>query len=174
MSTEPLLRISGIQVEGLFDRFDHQVDLNPDDRVTILHGPNGVGKTMLLRMVNDLLSGRYNLFLQIPFRRFVLAFTDGSKIDLTIDHHPGQANTGPSKMLKLSLQKAGKQREAHEISSNEDILSRAEALARQFPWISRVGDNDWIDGRDENLMTSEGIVELYADEMSSRDSTTMH
>jgi len=54
MSTEPPLRIFSIQAEGLFDLFDHQVDLESDDRVTILHGPNGVGKTMLLRMVNDL------------------------------------------------------------------------------------------------------------------------
>jgi len=62
MNDQSLLRISSIRVEGLFDQFDHQVDLKLDDRVTILHGPNGVGKTMLLRMVNDLLSRRDGLF----------------------------------------------------------------------------------------------------------------
>jgi len=36
MSTEPLLHISSIQVEGLFDLFDHRIDLKPDDRVTVL------------------------------------------------------------------------------------------------------------------------------------------
>lgn len=161
MSDQSLLRISGVQVEGLFDRFDHQVDLKSDDRVTILHGPNGVGKTMLLRMVNDLLLGKYRLFRQIPFRRFALTFTDGSKIDLTIDHPPAE----PSKTLELSLLRDGKQQEAHKISSGEDILSRAEAVARKFPWISRVGENEWIDGRDGDLMTTEQVLELYADDI---------
>ncbi len=136
MSAEPLLRVSGIQVEGLFDLFDHQVDLKPDDRVTILHGPNGVGKTILLRMVNDLLLGRYDLFLRIPFQHFALTLTDGSRndsgseIELTVDPHPSQANAGPPKKLKLSLLKAGEQRETYEFSSSESILSgMEEALA---------------------------------------------
>lgn len=161
MSDQSLLRISGVQVEGLFDRFDHQVDLKSDDRVTILHGPNGVGKTMLLRMVNDLLIGRYSLFMRIPFRRFALTFTDGSKIDLTIDHFTAE----PSKTLKLSLLRDGKQQEAHEISSGEDILSRAEAVVLQRPWMSRVGENEWIDERDGDLITTEQVVEFYADDI---------
>ncbi|MCB2262878.1 MAG: ATP-binding protein [Candidatus Thiosymbion ectosymbiont of Robbea hypermnestra] len=165
MSDQSLLRISGVQVEGLFDRFDHQVDLKSDDRVTILHGPNGVGKTMLLRMVNDLLLGKYRLFRQIPFRRFALTFTDGSKIDLTIEHHPSQANADPSKTLELSLLRDGKQQETHEISIGEDILSRAEAVAQQFPWISRVGENEWIDGRDGDLITTEQVLEFHADDI---------
>jgi len=129
MSTEPLLRVSSVQVEGLFDQFDHRVDLEPNERVTILHGPNGVGKTMLLRMVNDLLRGRYNLFLKVPFRRFALTLTDGSGIDLAISH-PSQATVGPSKKLKLSLLENGKQKEPYEFSSSNDVLSRMEeALA---------------------------------------------
>ncbi|WP_133513070.1 AAA family ATPase [Candidatus Thiosymbion oneisti] len=170
MSTESLLRVSSIQVEGLFDLYDHQVDLKPDDRVTILHGPNGVGKTMLLRMVNDLLIGRYNLFLQIPFRRFTLIFTDGSEIELTVDPHPSQANSRPFKMLVLSLREDGKQKETLEIPSGEDILSRAEAVAREFPWISRVGENQWFDERGDYLMTSEEVVELYTDGTPPRGS----
>jgi len=165
MSTEPLLRVSSIQVEGLFDLYDHRVDLKPDDRVTILHGPNGVGKTMLLRMVNDLLIGRYSLFMQIPFRRFALTLTDGSQLDLTISHRPSQVNTEPSKVLKLSLLEAGEQRETYEIFGNEDILSRAEVLVRRFPWINRIGEDEWHDGRDDSLMTTEEVVDLYVDEM---------
>lgn len=45
MSTEPPLRVRSIQVDGLFDLFDHRVGLKLDDRVTILRGPNGMGKT---------------------------------------------------------------------------------------------------------------------------------
>lgn len=43
-----LLRIESISVEGLFGLYDHTIPLNLEDRVTIIHGPNGVGKTKIL------------------------------------------------------------------------------------------------------------------------------
>ena len=53
-----LLRVTKIRVDDLFDRYNHEVDLHLDERVTIIHGPNGVGKTVLLRLTADLLSGK--------------------------------------------------------------------------------------------------------------------
>lgn len=74
----PLLRVARIEVEGLFGLYSHRIELNLDERVTILHGPNGVGKTMLLRMVDLVLEGSWGGLRQIPFRTFSIAFTDGS------------------------------------------------------------------------------------------------
>jgi predicted ATP-binding protein involved in virulence len=70
-----LLRIKSISVEGLFGLYDHTIPLNLEDRVTIIHGPNGVGKTMLLQWTAALLRGELSVFLDIPFRRFVVNFT---------------------------------------------------------------------------------------------------
>ena len=36
--------------------FDHEIPLNQESRITIIHGPNGVGKTVLMRMVSWLVS----------------------------------------------------------------------------------------------------------------------
>jgi predicted ATP-binding protein involved in virulence len=44
---DQMLRVSSVSVTGLFGIYDHSFDLNSTDRVTILHGPNGVGKTIL-------------------------------------------------------------------------------------------------------------------------------
>ena len=32
------------EIRSLFGYFDHKVPLKTDDRITIIHGPNGVGK----------------------------------------------------------------------------------------------------------------------------------
>lgn len=74
----PLLRVARIEVEGLFGLYSHRIELNLDERVTILHGPNGVGKTMLLRMVDFVLGGRWYGLGTVPFRLFHVHFTDGT------------------------------------------------------------------------------------------------
>ena len=40
-------RLQRVVVDGLFRTYDHEIELNLADRVTLLHGPNGVGKTSI-------------------------------------------------------------------------------------------------------------------------------
>ena len=48
------MRIKQIEVTNLFGVFNHVVPLKFTDNITIIHGPNGLGKTVLLKMVNGL------------------------------------------------------------------------------------------------------------------------
>jgi len=78
MTDSTPLRIKRIEVEGLFGLYHHLIDLNLEDRVTILHGSNGVGKTVLLRMINAIFNNNYlNYFYAVPFNKFSMEFTDG-------------------------------------------------------------------------------------------------
>src|SRR5436189_4252725 len=76
------MRIKSITVNGLFGLFNHRVDLHLDDRATIIHGPNGFGKTTILRLVASIFSADLNLLLRIPFRTFSVSFEDDSIINL--------------------------------------------------------------------------------------------
>lgn len=44
--------ITQIEVKKLFNIYNHTINLNPN--ITILHGPNGVGKTTILQMLDDM------------------------------------------------------------------------------------------------------------------------
>ncbi len=68
------MRITNIAVKGLFGMFDHEIPLNQESRITIVHGPNGVGKTVLLRMVHGLFNFEYEYIGGIPFDSFVVEF----------------------------------------------------------------------------------------------------
>lgn len=74
------MRLKHISVTGLFRIFDHEVPLNVEDRITIIHGLNGFGKTILLRMVHGALTGSLMLFRSVSFTRFALTFDDGSSL----------------------------------------------------------------------------------------------
>ncbi|WP_180277445.1 AAA family ATPase, partial [Nostoc sp. 'Peltigera malacea cyanobiont' DB3992] len=76
------MRIKQISVSGLFGIFDHTIPLNMDDRITVIHGPNGFGKTAMLRILNGFFNSRYSELRTIPFKKFRAEFDDGSKIEI--------------------------------------------------------------------------------------------
>ena len=95
MTDAPLLRVRAIRVEGLFGLYDHDIPLNQEQRVTILHGPNGVGKTVLLRMTHGLFTGRVSELSRVPFRRFEVELSNGVRVTVTQsseqDPEPGRS-----------------------------------------------------------------------------------
>ncbi|MFM9266883.1 AAA family ATPase [Tychonema sp. BBK16] len=77
------MRINKISVTKLFGVFNHPVSLNMEDRITIIHSPNGFGKTALLRLINGLFNSRYSEIRTIPFEEFRIDFDDGSYLQIT-------------------------------------------------------------------------------------------
>jgi predicted ATPase len=175
--SEPLLRVNNIQVEGLFELFNHRVDLNTNERVTILHGPNGVGKTMILRMVNALLDARFALFQRVSFHRFALELTDSRTVEITLGpaklprkslKAPSGWRKKPLRSLHLTLFRGGKQIDRHDISADQDVAVMADAIASRIPWVHRYDEDVWLDEREGTvLLLPEEVVARYAHEVPS-------
>lgn len=73
------MRVKGVHVQGLFGVFDHHIPLTSSERVTIIHGPNGYGKTVVLNMIAGLVRADYQIFERIPFSEFRLELEDESQ-----------------------------------------------------------------------------------------------
>ncbi|MBD2391009.1 AAA family ATPase [Aphanizomenon flos-aquae NRERC-008] len=76
------MRIKQISVSGLFGIFDHIIPLNMDDRITVIHGHNGFGKTAMLRILNAFFNSRYPELRTIPFSKFCVEFDNGSNVEI--------------------------------------------------------------------------------------------
>lgn len=72
-----MIQLSHFQVFGLFVLFDHQISFRIDERVTIIHAPNGFGKTAILKMIAGLFGGSLLVFRQYEFSEVRFVFTDG-------------------------------------------------------------------------------------------------
>ena len=165
MNDTSLLRVKNIHVDGLFGLFNHSVEMKLDERVTILHGPNGVGKTMLLQMVNAFLKGQYSLFQKVPFKRFALEFTDDSKVELTTDQNEPTTKHAKKRLI-FYLFRQGKLVEEHDVSL--DVLSMAEDIESWVPWLRRVEDDLWLDEESTEFLSAEKMISSYQDEIPSR------
>ncbi len=76
------MRIKQISVIGLFGIFNHVIPLNMDDRITVIHGPNGFGKTAMLTILDGLFNSRYSKLRTIPFSKFCVEFDDDSNMEI--------------------------------------------------------------------------------------------
>lgn len=77
------MRIKQIEVTGLFGMFDHVIPLNMEDRITIIYGLNGVGKTATIKLLNSLFNFDFSELEAIPFKTFKIEFDDYEFIQLS-------------------------------------------------------------------------------------------
>ena len=156
MAESAFLRLQRIVVDGLFGTYNHDIKLNLNDRVTLLHGPNGVGKTVILEMISALLQERFDYFGKIPFSRFFLVFDDSSTLKL-------EANDGAEsedQRYLLTLTRSGKSQEA-----TVGRASTATVIAAGVKHLQPHRDlaHAWIDMRDGEVLSAREVISRYAD-----------
>ena len=159
MVQSDFLRLQRIRVDGLFGTYNHVINLNLQDRVTLLHGPNGVGKTVILGMINALLQERFDYFRRTPFSRFSLVFHDGSNLELQAND---ETDINDRRYL-LKLTRNGISQSAtvgHGLGA-ADIAEKTEFL-RPHGYM----EDTWIDMRDQEVLSGGEVLSLYADRVS--------
>lgn len=129
-----------IQFEKLFGRFDYNVVLNPDG-LTILTGPNGYGKSTILKSIDAMRQGFSGLFFfcRLDFKRIVMSFENNRKVVIEKKDH------------KLLID---------EISIDEEIFERniLNSLDKR-PYYSRLTENTWFDRRRGTRISLDDYIE---------------
>ncbi len=74
--------IKQIVVKKLFGTLDHTIPLY-EDGTTILVGPSGIGKTVILKLLNELFSKSNKILQTIPFDEFRVDFEDNTSLWVT-------------------------------------------------------------------------------------------
>ena len=160
MREPPLLRLRRIEVDGLFGIYDHRIDLNLRDRVTLLHGPNGVGKTSVLRMVDALLRNDFACFKRIPFARFLLGFEDGSTLELqALRNVEGSGGEGAG-ALRLTRADGASDTGPVDLRPSE-VASIAARIDYLQPHYHR--RDAWIDVRDGEVLSEIDVLSRFGD-----------
>ena len=150
------LRLQRIVVDGLFRIYDHDITLNLDSRVTLLHGPNGVGKTVVLGMINALLKKNFGYFRNVPFSRLRLEFHDGSVLQLESEN----ATAVDESVYALRLT-----RDREERSAKVTGTSKADVVAARIGFLRPNGlfPQTWVDVRDGEVLTAQEVLSRFSE-----------
>lgn len=151
-------RLTKFLVEGLYGEFNHQIPLNSSDHVTAIIAPNGMGKTLCLKMIQSLFDKNWNYFENIIFQKAVYEFNDGSEIELTL--HDQELNDQDYEdritFLSISLKLSG-QKKPTKIKLDTPHLAPLYLIRREAPFLRKVSPDQWVNQLDGERLTSHEV-----------------
>ena len=79
------MQISRLQIKNLYDQYNYDIDFNSEEKeqITILTGPNGYGKTTILRILNSLNPKSLYYFYVIKFSEIIISFDNNTVLNIT-------------------------------------------------------------------------------------------
>jgi predicted ATP-binding protein involved in virulence len=143
--------------------FDHTVHLNLDERVTIITGPNGYGKTTLLRLVDAFATGKYAELRRIAFRDLHITFDNDQSVQiLRVDSSPqGKPQAGPDLTITL-LRGNKKEMQATIRALSPEVLGVPnQMITSGLPFLAQTGGSTWRDIRTGEELSLEDIARAY-------------
>lgn len=79
------MQISRLQIKNLYDQYNYDIDFNSEEKeqITILTGPNGYGKTTILRILKSLNPKSLYYFYVIKFSEIIISFDNNTVLNIT-------------------------------------------------------------------------------------------
>ncbi|MEY3881701.1 MAG: hypothetical protein RIQ94_2497 [Pseudomonadota bacterium] len=130
----------GIKIEKLFDIFDYDIEFKREG-ITILTGPNGYGKTTVLKILDALASQNGFFFVRLLFKKIILEFADSNTITL-------------EKKTKGDVSI---------IAQDDSILAHwnnksLDKILRRLPF-RQIDENRWIDRRTDEIYNKDNLLQ---------------
>jgi predicted ATPase len=170
-------RVKQIATKRLFGLYDHKVPLHLDDRVTIIHGANGVGKTILLRLVHALFSQDYAFLMSVPYEEVEITLDDGTQLtiqnighfkpprprDLLLDPRD-LAEIKERRGIAITVTAPSSERSFVEVHADQFSYERwASRFEASTPWIREIAPEIYYDSRSEATYSAAELWKAYSE-----------
>ena len=161
------MRISRIEVKGLFDQYDYDIPLHLTDRVTFIYGENGCGKTTVLKMISDFFALRFGQLSRTPFGRLAVLMDDDSRFVVTRKAADAtrRGDDGGRSSLEIQYFKSGDEvldvKTAGIPAGSREHTLLAEELVQENHRFLRTGFQQWMDRETHETIDAAEVLERY-------------
>ena len=177
--------IKNITVNKLYGVFDHSIDTK-EGNLTLVLGENGLGKTVILKMIKSLFDNNLYEFGNYDFQFFAISFFDGSALEISKEVPKESKHIHPKfedyildfSYKKLNVKKPLKftansesirenhHKDAHGLYHRRGYDKIEFVLKNYLPFpIDRVGRDRWFDLRNEMVYNTTDLLEKYAEHL---------
>ena len=167
------MQISRLIIKDLYDNYNYNIDFNSEEKeqITILAGPNGYGKTTILRILNSLNPKSLYYFRIIKFSEIRFFFNDGSKLKIIQNYKAESDNKSAvdhkddlEKEVRFDWNKAGGEPLCHFVYNRANIKKALRLYMFRYAPYSRheLFDSSSDREKEEILLNNEKFNEYIA------------
>lgn len=160
------MRIKKVVVKNLFGMLNYVIPLNTDEHITIIHGPNGYGKTILLTLINAIFNSQYQRLFSIPFSELSVDFDNKGTLilkkesSIEIEEKKKSRNGEP---LIFQYHKPGAKTKLFKIKNYdpEDLPFSLSIIERMIPTLERIAVETWRHTGTGEVLSLEDVILNY-------------
>lgn len=152
------MKLLNVKLINLFNIFNHDIDLNQEERVTIITAPNGYGKTIALKAIYSLFNKKFTFFNKLIFDKIIYTFDNNQSIEI---HKKNKEN---EQKIEFTLKENKKLIEFFDYPSKK-IMKNLERtipshILEEFtpPFIRRIAPNKWINESTREVLSIEDVL----------------
>jgi predicted ATP-binding protein involved in virulence len=162
------VRVRNISIKGLFGRFDYEIPLNLEDRITIIHGPNGFGKTAILRLIAAIFGPGNQTLLSTPFVELQIDFDNGANLTIVKIYQKKDRNDEKQRPgIRFVYQNGSKPQDFSVIDSRPgEVDFPLEAIDEIIPELDRVAADVWRNIETGEFLHLEEVLDRYSENLS--------
>lgn len=169
------MKLKKITINGLFKTFKHTITFNEKEGITIVIGENGLGKTVILEMIEAFFNNKFDYLSLIEFETIEMEFTDNIEWEISLDK---TEEISESKRLRrriyypLTLIESSPKRKSIRTAKlqndDTDKYQRNVRFSRSnMPFLEKIGYDRWLDQRYGEILDTETVRNLYGDNYPS-------
>jgi len=159
----PSLTAQGEQRRSSFFNNDRDIPLAHPENITIIHAPNGFGKTVVLTLVNAFFSRQFITFFKYQFENLVLNFDDHKTVEIKKEavrtfFPTDKDSSRESKDVRITFSSGS----GLTGSFSPKIESTSPPLSRMLPFIERAGPDLWFDENTDEIISTRDALLRYS------------
>jgi predicted ATP-binding protein involved in virulence len=153
------MKITKVTVNDLFDTFNHEIDFKYEAGITLILGQNGLGKTMVLKLIQAVFEGDFIFIQGVQFSSIRIDFLDNTSWE--IKRIVSENNE------ELLLTRIENELDVEKISItdiNQNYEKFRILLRKYLPdSIRKVDEDEWLDRRTEIRYSTKDLLVNYKD-----------
>lgn len=152
------MKLKKLVVNNLFGHFNHTIPFQ-EEHITIITAPNGYGKTIVLKIIDAIFNKNFGFLYLLDFTLIELVTSDGTL--LVRKDQNEDSTSGISILLEDTNQEEFRYRHDRVVRNIKRFPLHM--IDSRLPFLTRVGEKEWIDDRSGELIDIDYIVENYSE-----------
>jgi len=153
------IRLTSVRASKVLYEYDHLIEFDPGQNFVIIYGPNGIGKTKFLEIIDAVSRLQTSRLLRTPFESAILTYSDGTQLEAAMTRTEATDETAEKVSVEITLKRPGSDA-VHWTTTTEESNEFESFLVRNTSWM-RIGPDLWRDRTDGEIAETEDLESRY-------------